>query len=462
MLEYSVIKNLKDILGKDSILTEVEDRTCYSYDATGQKFMPDAVIFPSTAGEISRVLKLANKAHFNVIPRGAGTGFTGGALTVSGGVAMVLTRMNRVINIDTDNFTAEVEPGVVTYDLHRAVEKLGLFYPPDPGSMKTCTIGGNVAECAGGPRALKYGVTKDYVIGLEAVLPNGDIINTGTKTIKGVVGYDLTKLIVGSEGTLAVVTKVRLKLLPKPRGKKTMLAFFSSVKDAAGAVPEILHKKVIPSALEMLDRSTIDCIRDTIAETNIKIPNATNAILIIEVDSNDLNDEVKAIKEVLKENKAINTIIAADEKEQDDIWNVRRRISPAITKIANKKINEDIVVPRTKIPDAIDMIGELSDTYNVKIATFGHAGDGNIHVNIMIDKDDKDEVQRAEDAVRQLFKNVIALGGTLSGEHGVGIVKAPYIDIELKKPELLIMKRIKETFDPNNILNPGKIFYYGD
>ncbi len=459
MLEYAIIKKLSAIVGKGNLFTDVVDNICYSYDAMNQKFIPDAIVFPSSAQEISEIIKLANSKKFPVIPRGAGTGFTGGSLAVSGGVVISLTKMNRILEIDQNNFTAEVEPGVITYDFQKAIEKLGLFYPPDPSSAKMCTLGGNVAECAGGPRGVKYGVTKDYVIGLEAVLPTGEIIHTGTKTIKGVVGYDLTKLIVGSEGTLAVVTKIRLRLLPKPAAKQTMLAFFQSVNDAAESVPAIIRKKVIPSALEFLDKSAIDCIRDKINETHIKIPKHTNAILIIEVDGKKLSDEVKSISETLHEQNVIKIFVAKNEEEQEGIWNVRRALSPVISSIAPKKINEDIAVPRDKIPETMRMIEDISDEYDLRIVTFGHAGDGNLHVNLMIDDSDEDESKRAEEGLRKLFKHVIALGGTLSGEHGVGIAKAPYIGLELSNVMVELMKNIKKTFDPNNILNPNKIFY---
>ena len=462
MLEYNVIKKMRDIAGKQNVLTELEDRICYSYDATNKKFVPDAVVFPTNTRHVSEILKLANSEDFNVTPRGAGTGFTGGALAISGGVVIVLTKMNKILKIDTKNFTAEVEPGVITYDLHQAVEKLGLFFPPDPGSKKTSRLGGNVATCAGGPRTLKYGVTKDYVIGLEAVLPTGEIINTGTNTIKGVVGYDLTKLIIGSEGTLAVVTKIKLRLLSNPEGRKTMLAFFQSVHNAAEAVPQILHQKVLPSALEFLDKSTIFCIKDNINETGINIPEHTSSILIIEVDGKNLDEEVKTIKDVLDKNDVIKVIVANDDNEQERIWNVRRTISPVISKIAPKKINEDIVVPRAKISELISMVDDITAKYSLKIVTFGHAGDGNLHVNIMIDDKDEDEVERADKALYELFEKVIALGGTLSGEHGVGITKSPYLNLELTKIEIELMKKIKKIFDPNNILNPNKIFYDGN
>ncbi|MFC1855284.1 FAD-binding oxidoreductase [Thermodesulfobacteriota bacterium] len=459
MLKPNTIKKIKSIVGDNNVMTSIEDRLCYAYDATNQKFTPDIVIFPKDAGEVSKILKLANAESFPVVPRGAGTGFTGGALTINNGAVIVLTKMNRILDIDENNFTAEVEPGVVTYDFHREVEKRGLFYPPDPGSLKMCTLGGNVAECAGGPRAVKYGVTKDYVIGLEAVLPTGEIINTGTHTLKGVVGYDLTKLLTGSEGTLAIITKVRVRLLTKPAATKTMIAFFKTIDDAAKSVPAIRHKNVTPSKLEMLDSSTIAVVKDQVNETGIKIPDNTDALLIIEVDGSNIEDEVERIEEALKDNNVINVIIAKSDEEQEAIWDVRRKISPIISKIARKKINEDIVVPCDKLPDAVKMVRTLAKKYDLNIVTFGHAGDGNIHVNTMIDDRNADEVERAKKAVHELFENVIALNGSISGEHGVGTAKAPYLSLELGALEIDLMKRIKSLFDPNNILNPGKIFY---
>ena len=457
MLSQSLIKELGQIVGKENIATAKEDLICYSYDATNQQFLPDAVVFPKNADEISLILKLANKEGFPVVPRGAGSGFSGGSLPVEGGVVVSLERMNKILKIDADNLIAIVEPGVVTGELQWAVEDLGLFYPPDPSSLKFCTIGGNVAECAGGPRAVKYGVTKDYVLGLEVVLPTGDIINTGAQTLKDVVGYDLTKLMVGSEGTLGIVTKIILKLLPLPEAAKTMLAVFSDMRDAATTVSNIISSRIIPSTLEFMDKNSISCVDDY---SSMGLPADVEALLLIEVDGDrDLTEkQAAAIQKICLDNRAREVRIARDKKEVKKLWLIRRAISPALAKLKPNKINEDIVVPRNKIPAAIIGIREIAKKYNLTNANFGHAGDGNIHVNIMIDKSDKDEALRAESAVKEIFQLVLSLGGTISGEHGVGISKMPYIDIELSQPAIEVMKNIKQVLDPKGILNPGKIF----
>lgn len=457
MLSKNIITELTNIVGKENISTGMEDRICYSYDATNQKFLPDAVVFPKSAEEISLILKLANKEVFPVIPRGAGSGFSGGSLPVEGGVVVSLERMNKILKIDADNLIAIVEPGVVTGDLQEEVGKLGLFYPPDPSSLKFCTIGGNVAECAGGPRAVKYGVTKDYVLGLEVVLPTGEIINTGTQTIKGVVGYDLTKLMVGSEGTLGIVTKIILKLLPLPEATKTMLAVFSDMRDAAATVSRIISSRIIPSTLEFMDKNSISCVDDYVS---MGLPADVDALLLIEVDGAKelIEKQAEGIKKICLDNSAREVRIAVDKREVKQLWQIRRAISPSLAKLKPNKINEDIVVPRSKIPDAIIGVKEIAKKYNFTNANFGHAGDGNIHVNIMIDKSDKAEFERAEKAVKEIFELVLGLGGTISGEHGIGISKMPYIGMELSRPAIDVMKKIKQVLDPKGILNPGKIF----
>ncbi|MBI5893421.1 MAG: FAD-binding protein [Deltaproteobacteria bacterium] len=468
MLSQNIIKELTNIVGKDNnILTSKEDLICYSYDATNQKFLPDAVVFPKDAQEISLILKMANFEGFPVVPRGAGSGFSGGSLPVNGGVVISLERMNKILKIDADNLTAVVEPGIVTGDLQAEVEKLGLFYPPDPTSLKFSTIGGNVAENAGGPRAVKYGVTRDYVLGLEVVLPTGEIINTGTETMKGVVGYDLTKLMVGSEGTLGIVTKIILKLIPLPEAVKTMLAVFVDMRDAAETVSKIICSRIIPSTLEFIDRNCIKCVEDYLQiglPLNVSIrglPKDADAILLIEVDGDKdlIEKESATIQRICLDNGAKEFRLAKDKKEVKELWKARRAISPSLKKLNPDKINEDIVVPRNKIPDAITGVQDIAKKYELTIANFGHAGDGNIHVNIMIDKSNKDELARAEKAVKEIFKLTIELGGTISGEHGIGISKMPYISMELSPAAIDAMKKIKNVLDPKGILNPGKIFY---
>jgi len=457
VLSQNIAKELNNIAGKENITNSREDLICYSYDATNQKFLPDAVVFPKSAEEISLILKLANREAFPVIPRGAGSGFSGGSLPVEGGVVVSLERMNKILKIDTDNLVAIVEPGVVTGDFQEEAEKMGLFYPPDPSSLKFCTIGGNIAECAGGPRAVKYGVTKDYVLGLEVVLPTGEIINTGVQTAKGVVGYDLTKLIVGSEGTLGIVTKAVLKLLPLPEATKTMFAVFSDMRDAANTVSKIISSKIIPSTLEFMDKESIGCVAGYLPPD---LSGSIEAALLIEVDGDKdlIEKEALLIRGICMENSATDVRIAGNRQEAKALWQARRAISPSMAKLKPNKINEDIVVPRSKIPDAIMGTRDIARKYNIIIANFGHAGDGNIHVNVMIDKSNSGEFERGKKAVEEIFRLVLSLGGTISGEHGIGTAKMPYIGMELSPAAIDMMRRIKQVLDPKGVLNPGKIF----
>ncbi len=457
-LNAKTYKKLKKITDGKRCSNSMEDRICYSYDAITKNHIPDAVVFPLNKDEISEILKLANSMQFPVTPRGRGTGTTGGSLPVKGGVVLVLTGLNRIIDIDMDNFTATVEPGVITGDIHKAVEEKGLFYPPDPASSNFSTIGGNIAECAGGPRAVKYGVTKDYVIGLEAVLPTGEIIKTGVKTAKGVVGYDLTKLLTGSEGTLAVITSITLRLIPLPETIRTMTAVFDRMEDAAAGVAEIMRSGIIPRACEYLDRASIAC-----AESFAKmgLPVDAGAMLIIETDGSSSETEfaINKLGDICRSKNARTISIASDAAETKKLWDARKAVSPALYMYGPDKINEDIVVPRSRIPDVVNKIEMLKKETGLTMVSFGHAGDGNIHFNIMLDKQDAEQLYKAEKAVEEIFDYTISINGTLSGEHGVGIKKSKYISKEIGSVELELMKNIKKTFDPNNILNPGKIFY---
>jgi glycolate oxidase len=457
MVEKHVMKELREIVGKENVATEKQDRVCYSYDATQMEFLPDAVVFPGTTDEISRVIRLANRESIPVFPRGAGSGFSGGSLPKGGGIVLVTTRMNRILRIDTDNLVAVVEPGVITGDLQDAVEKLGLFYPPDPASLRFSTLGGNVAECAGGPRAVKYGVTKDFVLGLEVVLPTGAVITTGGETYKGVVGYDLTKLLCGSEGTLGVITRITLRLLPLPETRTTMLAIFDSIDGAAGAVAAIIRGRIIPTTLEFLDHSALKCVE---GEFSLGIPAAARAVLLIELDGEKelVERQAARIGDLIRPLGLIEFKAAADAAEAEELWKARRLVSPALRKVNPDKINEDIVVPRNRVPDIIRGIDGIREKYGIPIINFGHAGDGNIHVNIMIDRSRPGESEKAEQAVREIFTATLELGGTMSGEHGVGLSKSPYIPLELNVEQITAMKAIKKALDPNNILNPGKIF----
>ncbi|MBF0118123.1 MAG: FAD-binding protein [Desulfobacterales bacterium] len=450
-------KKLKQIVGADNITKTYEELFCYSYDASTCGYLPDAVVFPKTVKEVSEIVLLANCDKFFLIPRGAGSGMTGGSIATLGGVVVAMNRFNRIIEIDKNNFIAIVEPGVITNHLHQAVEKEGLFYPPDPASSTFSTIGGNLAECAGGPRAVKYGVTRDYVLGLEVVLPTGEIINTGVKTAKGVVGYDLTRLIVGSEGTLGIITKAILKLIPLPEAAMTMMVVFDEMETAAHAVSQILRRGYIPKTIEYMDNASIRCVEDYL---KIGLPIEASALLLIEVDGkkDELTKLIEPLKILCEQLGAKETKIAKTKEETESLWKARKAVSPALFRYAPDKINEDIVVPKDKIPDMVHKIKELSSKTGLLMATFGHAGDGNIHCNIMLDKKDKEQVEKAKYALDEIFNYTLKLGGTISGEHGVGITKRDYISKEIGRDELNLMKRIKSLFDPKGILNPGKIF----
>lgn len=455
-MESKVIDEIRSIVGKENVMDSMEERQCYSYDARTDGIVPDLIVFPSSAVEVSGILKLANRHGFPVIPRGQGTGLTGGAIPVVEGVVLVFTKMDRILELDTENLIAVVEPGVITFNLQQEAAKYGLFYPPDPASYKYSSIGGNVAECAGGPNSLKYGVTRDYVIGLEVVLPTGAILNTGVRTMKGVVGYDLTRLFVGSEGTLGVVTKITVKLVPLPEAKATILALFTEVEEAARAVSAIIAAKIIPSTIEFMDRASIRCSEKA---SPMGIPEEIGGLLLIEVDGNEeaVAPQVEKVKKILTGQRAARCDVTRDPAEADKLWQARRVLSQATYNLNPVKIAEDVVVPRSHIPTLIRSLEALEKKYGIPILSFGHAGDGNFHVSIMI-KDTVEDRHKAEEAVKDIFAETVRLGGTLSGEHGIGTSKAPYLDMELSPDVIATMKSIKTLFDPNNILNPGKIF----
>jgi glycolate oxidase len=454
MLKPSVVKELKNIVGPDSLYTSPEELVVYSYDATQRESLPWAVACPAAAKEVSKIVILANRERFPVVPRGAGTGMSGGSVPVQGGLVLSFERMNRILEIDEDNLIAVVEPGVVTGDLQREVESRGLFYPPDPASHQFCTMGGNVAECAGGLRAVKYGVTKDYVLGLEVVLPTGEIIRTGARTMKSVAGYDLTKLMVGSEGTLGIATEIIVRLLPLPESVRTLSAFFSTVGDAAIAASSIIANRILPRALEFVDQAALRAVEQYLKQD---ISGGAAAMLLVEVDGppESTARDIGRVEEIITRGGATRVMTAETGSGREQIWKARRSISPALYAIKPKKVNEDIVVPRSRVPDILRAIGEIAKRRDLLIVNFGHAGDGNIHTNIMIDEAD---AERAEAAVKDIFEATLRLGGSISGEHGIGLSKAAYLPRELGPDALGVMKKIKHTLDPNNILNPGKIF----
>ncbi len=448
-------KKIEDIL-PHRVLTDKEDLFCYGFDASSTEGIPSAVVKPINTQEVAEVAAFANEYETPIVPRGAGTGMTGGAVPMEDVIVLSLEGMNRILEIDTQNMVAVVEPGVINGHLQEKLEEKGLFYPPDPASLKFCTLGGNVAENAGGPRAIKYGVTKDYVLGLETVLPDGRVIMTGGKTYKGVVGYDLTRLLVGSEGTLGIITKMFLKILPMPEEVVTLLCTYDSLDAAARTVSAITTSPIIPRTLEIMDRESIIAVEKY---KNFGLPQDAEALLLIEVDGSHASVSIDAekIASICTSNKG-NVSIADDTYAKQRLWDARRAISPALYKISPTKINEDIVVPRSRVADILKTLRDIAERSNLTIANFGHAGDGNIHVNVMTDKNNPEKHKKAVSAIKEIFEATLKLGGTISGEHGVGITKKQYIDMELSDTNIELMKAIKRVFDPKGILNPGKIF----
>lgn len=453
MLSTTILTELAAITGEPHCLTTPEELLCYAYDATRIESKPDVVVKPATTDEVSRILRLANNEGIPVVPRGAGSGLTGGAVAIAGGIVLSTERMRGMGEIDRRNLLLAVQPGVVTGDIHKYAESQGLFYPPDPSSSAFCTIGGNVAENAGGPRAVKYGVTADYVKRLEAVLPSGEVIEVGTATAKGVVGYDLLHLLVGSEGTLAVVTGITLRLIPNPPEIRTLTAFFRDEDTAAALVAGVFDAGIIPRVMEFMDRAALAVAGDTTF-----IPQGVGAALIIETDgkNGEAEREMDAVRLLCEEAGALDIRQARDNTEREALWRLRKSLSQAMYRIAPSKINEDIVVPRTRLAEMVAFLRQTADARSVKIAAFGHAGDGNIHVNVMADRRDKEEYGRALEAVGEIFKKTVELGGTISGEHGVGLTKLPYVSLEMKPEVIRLSRGIKALFDPKGILNPGK------
>jgi glycolate oxidase len=456
-MDKKIIQKLKKILGRDNLLTAAEECSCYGFDSSKQNFMPDAVALPSAPEQLSKLLKLASQYHFPVVARGAGSGMTGGALPVAGGLVIGFSRMNRILEIDRENMIAVVEPGVITGELQAALKPYGLMYPPDPASLKFCTLGGNAAECAGGPSAVKYGVTRDYIIGLEVVLASGEIMKTGVRTEKGVAGYDLTRLFIGSEGTLAIFSKLILRLLPLPESKTTFLLSFPSLAGATGLVAEILAAGLMPCTLEYMDKTAVRVVRDRMGTPP---PKGTAAMLLVEFDGTgqEVEQQSSRFSDFVRSRDNCSLRRAANEQETAELWLARRSISPATLSLRPHKISEDVVVPRSRIPELVAYTDQLARELKLIILTFGHAGDGNIHVNIMLDKNDKQEKERGEQAKELLFRFVLELQGTISGEHGIGQTKSAFLPLEIEPAALAVMRQLKDLFDPAGILNPGKIF----
>jgi glycolate oxidase len=456
MLDKRIIKKLESIVGKKYVLTSPEDLICYSYDSTFAEGLPDVVVSPATTEEVSQVMQLAYQEEIAVVPRGMGSGLSAASIPFSGGIVLSLTRMNRILEIDEENMNATAEAGVITADLQTLVEERGLYYPPDPSSIKQSTLAGNVACNAGGPRCLKYGVTGDYVLGLKVVLADGRVLQTGGKAIKNVTGYNLTQLFVGSEGTLGVITEVLVKLMSKPEAVRTALAIFSVLDDASRTVNAILTAGIVPCTIEMMDDTTISTIEEYM---HLGLPVGAAAVLILESDGEDEDvvvKEIEAMAEIARRHGASDVKVAETENERAELWRGRRSVGPSLAQRAPNKLGEDISVPRSQVPEAVRRIKEIGRKYDLPIVVFGHAGDGNLHPNILFDKRDEEEWGRVEQAVGDIFTMAVELGGTLSGEHGVGTLKLPYLEMALGPVAVDLMRSIKQAFDPKGILNPGK------
>jgi len=458
-MESRLIDRFVDVVGKAGVLHTPEDLAVYSYDGTFAEGQPDLILLPETTEQVSQIVRLAGEARLPIVPRGMGSGLAAGSIPMpGGGIVICLTRMNHILEIDTQNATVSVEAGVVTADLQREVEKHGLFYPPDPSSIRHSTIGGNIACNAGGPRCLKYGVTGDYVLGLTVVLADGQILTTGGKPIKDVTGYDLNGLFTGSEGTLGLITGALLRLIAKPIYASTALAEYNSLEDASCTVNAILSAGILPATLELMDQTAITCIEEAM---HLGLPTDVEALLLIETDGADqqtVDREIEVCVKICQVNGARSAKMAQNEAERNSLWKARRSISPSLARKAPNKLGEDITVPRSAIPEVVKRLRAISARYGLPIVIFGHAGDGNLHPNILFDKREPEQWAKVEQMVGEIFATSLALGGTLSGEHGVGVLKRPYLENALGPVSIGVQKQIKNALDPMNILNPGKIF----
>ncbi|MCX7725025.1 MAG: FAD-binding protein [Thermodesulfovibrio sp.] len=458
MITKDFIDKCKNIFGTENVLTEKAELIAYSYDATPgiPREIPGVVVFPENTKQIQELIFLARQTKTPIYPRGAGTSLSGGPVPLSKGVVISFQKMNKILEIDPDNLTATVQPGVIVAELNTAVSKYGLLYPPDPGSMATATVGGTVAENAGGLRGLKYGVTKHYIMGMEVVMPTGEIFRFGGKTVKNVTAYDFTHLFVGSEGTLGIITEIICKLIPAPKYRKAMIAFFDRLEDAGKTVTDIVRNHVIPATLEIMDKVTIQTVENY---AKVGLPTDVEALLLIEVDGmgkDSVEWEAEKCVEIIKQNNGKYKIAETD-AERDSLWQARRAALPALAQVKPATILEDATVPRTKLVDMLVAVQNIAKKYSLTIGTFGHAGDGNLHPTILVDPTNKEEMDRVHKAVDEIFETALSLGGTLSGEHGIGIAKLKYLKSEIGRSGIDTMRRIKQALDPDNILNPGKL-----
>jgi D-lactate dehydrogenase len=458
MLSDRALAAFRSALGVDHVFDDAATRALYACDETPRRVEPDAVLFPASHDEVVALARIAFEHHIALTPRGAGSGNVGGALPAPGSVVVSFECMRRVLEFDPANRLIVVETGVVTEEVDRIARSAGLFYPPDPGSSAYCRIGGNLAMNAAGPRAVKYGVTRDYVLGLRAVTGDGREIRTGCRTTKGVTGYDLTRLLIGSGGTLALITEATLKLLPAPESVATLRVCYASNRDALDAVSRVMHQAVLPSALEFMDQRAIDAIRPT--GTADDLPPGTRALLMVEADgaAQDLPRQIAALQQALDGAGLLEMRSGFERDAIAQLWSARKSLSHAVKRIAPLKINEDVVVPVSQLADFVDFIDHTAHTHQLAVVAFGHAGNGNLHVNLMVHPDDADEMARAHLAHDAILVRVLALGGTLSGEHGIGTEKRRFVSLEIDPATLAVMRGIKQQFDPHGLLNPGKLF----
>ncbi|MEJ2718862.1 MAG: FAD-linked oxidase C-terminal domain-containing protein [Deltaproteobacteria bacterium] len=454
-MDERVKKELIAIVGPDRATDQPEDLVAYSYDPYIREHRPDLVLYPLSTEEVSAIMKVADREEIPVTPRGSGTNLAGETVAVKGGIVLAFSRMDRILEIDRDNRLARVQPGVINFDFQREVAKYGLMYPPDPSSWTVCTIGGNVGTNAGGPKTLKYGVTRDYLLGLTAVLANGDVLKTGGRAIKNVTGYDLTRLLCGSEGTLGIITEIMVRLIPQPLATRTLRADFPRLEDSSTAVAAIIGAGIVPAGLELMDKVVIAAVE---ADAHLGLPTDVEAILLVEIDGDpeSLEIEQSKIEQILKANNASGVVAAQSDAEAEKLWTARRAAFSVMARLRPNAVIEDATVPVSQLTAIIRKTVEIAEKHHVEIGVLAHAGDGNLHPLVLFDQRDEDELARAEQATEEIFREALALGGTLSGEHGIGMAKARFLPLELDSVAMSVTRSIKESLDPKGILNPGK------
>ena len=454
-MKDSIKKELVSIVGRERATDRPEDLVAYSLDPHVEEHLPDMVIYPVRTEEVSEIMKVAHREAIPVVARGSGTNLAGQTVPVRGGIVLAMSRMDRILEVDSDNRLARVEPGVINFDLQQTVEKYGLMYPPDPSSWKVATMGGTVGTNAGGPKTLKYGVTRDYLLGLTVVLANGDILKTGGRAIKNVTGYDLTRLMCGSEGTLGIITEIIVRLVPKPRATRTIMAHFPLLEDSSDAVAAIIGSGIVPSGLELMDSVVIEAVE---ADAHLGLPTDVDAVLLIEVDGDpeSLDSQVQRIETVLKDNRASGVVAAETPEHAEKLWTGRRAAFSVMARLRPNAIIEDATVPVSNLTAMVRKVTEIAKKHDLKIGVLAHAGDGNLHPLVLCDQRDAAEMHRVEAATEEIFREGLALGGTLSGEHGIGMSKAPFLNMEMDPVALAVTRSIKQSLDPKGILNPGK------